>query len=106
MEFPSRSIFTFWDPCGLWHVVHSNLLSLSVPTGMCDDRCTLLTTFWWQLLQVSSTVSVLSCAFSDFGACTLWQVTQPTLRDSCLPPSKLLCSLRLWQDRQISLDSA
>src|SRR6516164_493132 len=88
MELPSRSIFTFCEPCGLWQDVHSSLLSLSVPTGMCEDRFTLLTMFWWQALQVSSTVSVFSCAFSDLGSCTLWQVTQPTLRASCLPPSK------------------
>ena len=68
IELPSRSIFTFCDPCGLWQDVHSIFAPLSSPTGMCDERCTLFTSLRWHCTQVSSTVAVLSCAFSDFGA--------------------------------------
>src|SRR5512132_3602931 len=73
IEVPSLSIFTFCDPCGLWQVVHSILAPFFSPTGMCDDLCTLLTSLRWHWTQVSCTVSVFNCAFSDFGACTLWQ---------------------------------
>src|SRR6185436_8495671 len=104
-DVPSLSIFTFCDPCGLWQVVHSILVPLNSPTGMWDDLWTLLTSLRWHCTHVSVTDSVFSCAFSDFGAWTLWQVTQPTLRLSCLPPSKLAWLLRLWQDRHAALAS-
>src|SRR5512139_491131 len=93
IELPSFSILTFCDPCGLWQVVHSSLPSL---TGMCDDLWTLLTSFRWHCTQVSICVSVLSCARSDFGACTLWQVVHDTLRASCLLPDHSVWLLRLW----------
>src|SRR5678816_2714153 len=95
IEVPSLSIFTLFEPCGLWQVVHSILLPFFSPTGMCDDLCTLLTSFTWHCTHVSLTVSVFSCAFSDFGVWTLWQLTQPTLRASCLPPAKLSWLVRL-----------
>src|SRR6188474_1757488 len=72
---------------------------------MCDDLCTLFTSFTWHWTQVSLIVSVFSCAFSDFGAWTLWQVTQPTLRPSCLPPAKLSWLVRLWHVRHAALAS-
>src|SRR5512147_856249 len=100
IELPTRSILTLSEPCGLWQEVHSIFPSR---TGMCDDLWILLTSFWWQALQVSSCVSALSCPFSDFGAWTLWHVVHETLRASCLPPAQLLCSLRLWQLVQVSL---
>src|SRR3954468_3339808 len=99
IELPSRSILTFCDPCGLWHVVHSSLPSR---TGMCDDRCTLATSFVWHCTQVSVTVSFFSWASVDFGSCTLWQVVQDMLRESCLLPAQLLCSLRAWHVVQVS----
>src|SRR5436309_3324574 len=60
-ELPSRSILTFCDPCGLWQVVHCILAPFSVPTGLCDDFCTLFTWVRWHCTHVSSTVSVFSC---------------------------------------------
>src|SRR3989304_2948329 len=69
-ELPVLSIFTFCDPCGLWQLVHSILPSR---TGMCDDLWSLLAFLRWQAWQVSSCVSVLSSAFSPFGAGALWQ---------------------------------
>src|SRR5574339_63571 len=101
-ELPSLSIFTFCEPWGLWQEEHASLPSR---TGMCCERCTLFTTFWWHWAHVSIWVSVFSCAFSDFGACTLWQVRHDRLRASCLPPDHSLCSERLWQVMQVSLTS-
>src|SRR5262249_11419922 len=102
IELPSRSIFTFWDPCGLWQVVHSILPSR---TGICAARWTLLICGRWHCAHVSEMVSVLSSTFSDFGACTLWQVVQVTLRALCLLPDHSLCSVRAWQVVHSSLTS-
>src|SRR6478609_4756066 len=101
IDVPSLSIFTFCDPCGLWQVVHSILLPFFSPTGMWEDLWTLSVSFWWHCTHVSEIDAARSCPLSDFGVCTLWQVTQPTLRASCLPPAKLSWLLRLWHVRQI-----
>src|SRR5262245_61447885 len=99
MELPSRSIFTFCDPWGLWHVVHSSFPSR---TGMCEERWTLATSRLWHCTHVSVTVAFLSWASTDLGSWTLWQVVHDMLRESCLLPAQLVCSERAWQVTQIS----
>ena len=87
---PALSIRTLVDPCGLWQVVQSILPSR---TGMWPDFLTFIASCLWQVSQVSTAVTVFSCALSDFGLCTLWQVAHDTLRASCMPPSKSACEL-------------
>src|SRR6516162_628830 len=70
---------------------------------MCPDFLTRNTSCLWQIAHVSVTVTVLSCARSDFGLCTLWHVAHDTLRASCMPPRKLACEPLLWHERQVSL---
>ena len=47
---PSRSSFTFTEPCTLWH---DEQVILPSRTGMWLKRCCLLVTVWWHLAQVS-----------------------------------------------------
>src|SRR5689334_6687660 len=72
---------------------------------MCPDFLTFIASCLWQVWQVSTTVTVFSCARSDFGLCTLWQVVQDTPRASCMPPSKFACELLLWQLRHDTFTS-
>ena len=48
---------------------------------------------------------VFSCAFSDFGLCTLWQLTHETLRASCMLPCHCAWLPLLWQLRHVSFAS-
>src|SRR6185295_3172945 len=68
IELPTRSSRTLVDPCGVWHDVHSILDSR---TGMCPDFLLFIASGLWQVTHVSDAVAVLSCAVSDFAACTL-----------------------------------
>ena len=93
---------TLFDPCGVWQVVQSILPSR---TGMWPDFLTFIASCLWQVSQVSTAVTVFSCARSDFGLCTLWQVAHETLRASCMPPCQSRATLLLWQVRQVALTS-
>ena len=57
---------------------------------------------WWQVKQVSLWVTILSCAFGERGAWTLWQDAQLTLRRSCTPPAKLAWCPLSWHCRQVA----
>src|ERR1043165_2573490 len=72
---------------------------------MWPDFLTFIASCLWQLSQVGTTVAVFSCAFSDFGLCTLWQVAHETLRASCMPPWKFAWEPLLWHDRHDALTS-
>src|SRR6476469_3478938 len=102
MVLPVFSIRTLFDPCGLWHEVHSILPSRS---GMWPDFLTFIASCLWQVSQVCTTFTVLSCARSDFGLWTLWQVAHDTLRASCMLPCQSACAPLLWHDRQALLTS-
>jgi len=86
IELPTRKALTLLiDPCGLWHDAHDILPSR---TGMCATaRSVLATCGRWQLAQSSVWLPLTSCASTDFGACTLWQVVQERFRLSCSLPS-------------------
>src|SRR5437763_474269 len=73
---PTFSSRTFCEPCTLWQDAQ---VSEPSRTGMCWNRCVLLTTFWWQVAHICCSDAAFSwCA--PFGSCTLWHVTQLTLR--------------------------
>ena len=86
----------------MWQVVQSILPSR---TGMWPDFLTFIASCLWQVSQVWTAVTVFSCAFSDFGLWTLWQVAHETLRASCMPPFHCACEPLLWQVRQVALTS-
>src|SRR5579872_3364212 len=71
MVLPVFSIRTLFEPCGLWQEVQSILPSR---TGMWPDFFTFNASCLWHVSQVCEAVTVLSCAFSDFGLWTLWQL--------------------------------
>ena len=48
-------------------------------------------------LAIERAKALFNCAFSDFAACTLWQLVHDMLRASCLLPSHSACAERLWQ---------
>src|SRR3954471_16422405 len=102
MVLPTLSMRTLVEPCGVWQVVQSILPSR---TGMCPDFLTFMASCLWQVSQVCTAVTVLSCARSDFGLCTLWQLAHETLRASCMPPFHCACEPLLWHVRQVELTS-
>src|SRR5436190_4781505 len=95
-ELPVLSMRTLLLPCGLWQLTQSILPSR---TGMWPERFTFIVSILWQASHVAVTVTVFSCARSDFGLWTLWHVTQETLRASCMPPCQFACELFEWQER-------
>src|SRR5206468_662640 len=99
---PTFSIRTLVEPCGVWQEVHSILPSRS---GMWPDFWTFIASCLWQEMQVSVARTVFSCAFSDFGLWTLWQMTHDTLRASCMPPDQFACAPLEWHVRHVSLTS-
>src|SRR4029078_4381760 len=72
---------------------------------MCPDFLTFIASCLWHVSQVCTAVTVLSCARSDFGLCTLWQLAHDTLRASCMPPFHCACEPLLWQVRHVALTS-
>ncbi len=72
---------------------------------MWPDFLTFIASCLWQVSHVCRAVTVFSCAFSDFGLWTLWQVAHETLRASCMPPSKFAWAPLLWQLKQVALTS-
>src|SRR4051812_50207258 len=82
MVFPTLSMRTLVEPCGVWQVVQSILPSR---TGMCPDFLTFIDSCLWQVSQVCTAVAVFSCARSDFGVWTLWQVAPDRVRGAWVP---------------------
>src|SRR6187397_2553394 len=76
---PTFSSFTLVDPCTLWHEAQSIFPSRS---GMWFMRFVLLVTFLWHVAHCAIVLEAF-ISFGPFAACTLWQLTQPTLRWSC-----------------------
>jgi hypothetical protein len=56
----------------------------------------------WQERQASTALAVLSCAFSDLKAWTLWQLVQESPRVSWTPPCQKNCAPPEWHFWQIA----
>src|SRR6202030_1085740 len=81
--FPTFSMRTLVDPCGVWQVVQSILPSR---TGMCPCFLIFIASCLWQVSQVWIAVTVFSCPCADFGLCTLWQGAPERVGAPRVPP--------------------